>query len=1279
MNNKIMQVARKRGEKGQVLVITLVLLLIGSIIIPALLSNMASGVKTNRVFENKTSLLYSADAGIEDGKWHVKHDHLAMISGYDAYDYSTLFHYDLLETANDQNVTVYIQNVWVPDTAINRSGYSETQLKKIVEIGNTSGDDSGVTGLLVVKGNATGDITTSVPSTANYQIKINYTPGTDEVGTPLNVKTIGVWIPTGFSYVVGSCTLETDSGNTYHLNDATPAVSPGGSSVIWTYSTAYPFAGDTVHTPNKDPLPGVTPSETSTMSCIVSFKVTRDSTTATSQEFDSVSWITTDCSISSLPFAWDNDTKFYYIKSISGTTSVETYIAKNELRKMQSAVAGDYYATGQSVMQDTNSSPQYRERLLTSSTSDIAVIPSDAEVDAAYLYWSGWVQNYGSGIFWDQCDYNYLTDKWASGGTWVADNSGSGSGYTDKYKGTLSGSSLTMKNAIDLSGVTTSATIKWDQTVSGTASSNVNQAPIADADSSGTWTVNPNYVAAGSVSYGTGNINPGLPAVWAQNDIFLLFVETANETVAAPSGWTAVANSPQGTGTAGGNTATRLSVFWRRATASEFAPTVSDPGDHAVGQILAFRGCATSGNPWDTTSGDVASSAGTGASIPGATTTVNSCLIVAAVTNGTDTGTVQTSAWTNSNLVNLTEIVDSNTSSGNGGGFGIAAGIKALAGSYGYTTATLATSSVQGRISIALKPGLSSEYAAVDETSPNDNDFIVGSGSGSDSYYLFTANSFSIPSGAAVTSLAIYYRAADASSGTNNIGAALKVGGTVYRIANNPDSGYDPGGSFTTYSYSYSTNPKTGSAWTVADINGTGSNPLQQFGVASSDLNPGVQISMVYAQVTYTTDTLRLAISKDSGAWTDLGDFGSTTSCSYTLLPASGFLSSGIKIKFYLNGFSGGKYIELDNIVITDDTIPYHYDPQITFDINNAVPDDVQIINASAIYPDIIWFDDCQSARNGTVTFTNSSTVVTGSGTSFSGDVVAGNKIRLSGTTTWYAVQSVTDNTHLTLSSAYNGSTASGSYGVFDGYYYACKKDVTDLVKDYSNGADLSDPENPVYGNGNGTFTVGGVYSDTQSVQHLGKLADAGYGGWSLVTVYSSPETKGHQLYLFDRFRSVPNQDNGGPMVISESIGGFIVPDQISGETLSDDVARLTIFAGEGDVGLTGDYVAFVPQGSSTENKLWDGITCTSNSSSTPNNVWNSQFIDQSTMQPSTVAGIDVDTFHISWGSGWLKTGDTSATINMSTNGDGWVLLYMILSFRSQTTTGGSITYLITQ
>jgi hypothetical protein len=217
----------------------------------------------------------------------------------------------------------------------------------------------------------------------------------------------------------------------------------------------------------------------------------------------------------------------------------------------------------------------------------------------------------------------------------------------------------------------------------------------------------PNFQANGTAAHNTsaGNISPAWPT-HQTDDIALLICESDAEgtiSLSSAQGFAAVTNSPQSTGS--GTTGTRLTVFWARATSSSMAaPTVTGHTDHIIGQIITFRGCVGSGNPWDVTAGDVASTASTTANVPGATTTVDFDLVVAITTNGTDTTTAQGSAEANTDLGSVAERSDQNTTDGHGGGFTVTSGTKAAAGAYTTTSVTLATSSTQARMSIALKP-----------------------------------------------------------------------------------------------------------------------------------------------------------------------------------------------------------------------------------------------------------------------------------------------------------------------------------------------------------------------------------------------------------------------------------------------------------------------------------------------------------------------------------------------------------------------------------------------
>ncbi|HBR19224.1 MAG TPA: hypothetical protein DD726_03290, partial [Phycisphaerales bacterium] len=220
----------------------------------------------------------------------------------------------------------------------------------------------------------------------------------------------------------------------------------------------------------------------------------------------------------------------------------------------------------------------------------------------------------------------------------------------------------------------------------------------------------PTFVAAGSVASGTGTITPAFPAGIATGDILLLFLETSNQAISISNQnggtWTAVANSPQGTGTAAGTTGARLTAFWSRYNGTQGAPTTSDSGDHQLGRMIAIRGAVSSGNPWDVTAGGVEAVSDTSGSIPGATTTVGNTLVVTAIATSLPdaSSTAKFSAWTNANLTSVTERIDNSVTAGNGGGLAVATGIRATTGAYGNTAVTLVNAAYKGMMSIAIKP-----------------------------------------------------------------------------------------------------------------------------------------------------------------------------------------------------------------------------------------------------------------------------------------------------------------------------------------------------------------------------------------------------------------------------------------------------------------------------------------------------------------------------------------------------------------------------------------------
>lgn len=219
----------------------------------------------------------------------------------------------------------------------------------------------------------------------------------------------------------------------------------------------------------------------------------------------------------------------------------------------------------------------------------------------------------------------------------------------------------------------------------------------------------PTFQAAGTLVGSTGTISPAWPT-HAVDDVALLFLETANQIPTAlttVNGFALVGTLSYGGGTSGsGTTASSLDVYWCRATSTSMAaPTVTDAGNHTIGQIATFRGCITTGDPWDVVAGDASGSASTSVTIPGVTTTVADCLVVLACSWADDSASGFLASVTNASLASITSRINAGNISGSGGGFAVFTGEKSAAGVVSASTGTLTGSaSYQGRVCIALKP-----------------------------------------------------------------------------------------------------------------------------------------------------------------------------------------------------------------------------------------------------------------------------------------------------------------------------------------------------------------------------------------------------------------------------------------------------------------------------------------------------------------------------------------------------------------------------------------------
>jgi len=213
----------------------------------------------------------------------------------------------------------------------------------------------------------------------------------------------------------------------------------------------------------------------------------------------------------------------------------------------------------------------------------------------------------------------------------------------------------------------------------------------------------PTVVGVGAVTSGAAGITPAYPGGYTAilNDVAFTFIESATgDTVTPPTNWAQATQSNVSTGTA----PTKLTVLWRRLTASEAAPSIADAGDHMVGRMIILRGCVTTGTPFDFATPTTELVADTSVSIAAGTTAGANRLVMAAFATGQDvSSTAGTSTWANATLASVTERMDGWATAGGGGGFTMMTGEKAVAGSTGTCTATLLlTANFKAQVLIAV-------------------------------------------------------------------------------------------------------------------------------------------------------------------------------------------------------------------------------------------------------------------------------------------------------------------------------------------------------------------------------------------------------------------------------------------------------------------------------------------------------------------------------------------------------------------------------------------------
>jgi hypothetical protein len=215
----------------------------------------------------------------------------------------------------------------------------------------------------------------------------------------------------------------------------------------------------------------------------------------------------------------------------------------------------------------------------------------------------------------------------------------------------------------------------------------------------------PTFQAAGTAVASTGT---SVSAAWPTHladDIGLVVIETSGNsaTLTPPTGWAAIPGTPvTDVATTAGS---KLHVWWKRAASSaEGSVATGAATDHIVARLYTFRGCITTGNPWNVTTTGTKTTASTTATVPALVTTLDDTLITMIVGRPDDSSsTTHFGVPVNANLTGLADRGEAGTANNNGGGFVLSTGIDATPGNTGTSTLTKTVSTTDTYVVLALK------------------------------------------------------------------------------------------------------------------------------------------------------------------------------------------------------------------------------------------------------------------------------------------------------------------------------------------------------------------------------------------------------------------------------------------------------------------------------------------------------------------------------------------------------------------------------------------------
>ncbi len=101
----------KKEESGQALIVVTIVLLLGAIVIPPMLSVNFAGTRSTQIHENRMLELYAADYGVEDALYQIQSE----LDGIASLTFESAPYLTQTPSVNESELDVTVEKVWLPE------------------------------------------------------------------------------------------------------------------------------------------------------------------------------------------------------------------------------------------------------------------------------------------------------------------------------------------------------------------------------------------------------------------------------------------------------------------------------------------------------------------------------------------------------------------------------------------------------------------------------------------------------------------------------------------------------------------------------------------------------------------------------------------------------------------------------------------------------------------------------------------------------------------------------------------------------------------------------------------------------------------------------------------------------------------------------------------------------------------------------------------------------------------------------------------------------------